>query len=278
MRNANQSRGEHFRAALRGRAAAYAFVLGGSAAFLVGAWQRSPLLMVGLPIAVVLIVIGVAYRWAERKAEDEFFQTFATTRGLAHWPRYDLPTYTPLLGAEDRRHFEHWMEGRLDDDPPLNGGFGRFIAERVERDRDGGEAKVQVLRMTVGVVDVESALWRYHGVYLRPRRGLFEASGDWLHGRRTRKVELESTRFTERYELRIADDQDEVDLRRLFTPSLIAWFAEHPLAPGLELKGGTLVVFVMRALEDDGNLTFFLDAMRHVGARVVTEASETLPA
>lgn len=275
MRDATERRGEHFRAALRSRASAYGLVLGASAGFLVGAWQRDPLLMAALPAVVVLLVAGACYWLAERRAENDFFLAFASARGLNHWPRYEVLPYTPLLGAEDRRHFEHWIEGRLDDDPPLSGGFGRFICERVERDSDGGKSAAEVLRLTVAVVDIEAALQRYHGVFLRPRRGLLDIGKDWLGQSGTRTVELESTRFSERYELRIADDQDELELRRLFTPSLVAWLAEHPLAPGLELRAGVLVVFVMKTLGDDGKLTFFLDAVRHIGARVLAEAGET---
>jgi hypothetical protein len=278
MRDANERRGEHFRAAMRSRGSAYALVFGASAGFVVGAWQRNPLLMAALPAAIVLTVVGVCYWLAERRAEDDFFQAFAALRGLSHWPRYEVLPYTPLLGAGDRRRFEHWIEGSLDDDPPLSGGFGRLVCERVQSEGEGGKSSSELLRVTVGVVDIESALQRYHGVFLRPRRGLLDLGNDWLAQTRTRKVELESTRFSERYELRIADDQDELDLRRLFSPSLIAWLSEHPLTPGIELRAGALVVFVMRTLEDDGNLTFFLDAMRHIGARVVAETGQTAAA
>ena len=277
MRNAKQTRAEHFRALLHGRVAAYSLVLGMSATFLVGASMRNPVVMLVFPATVVVAVVFICYAVADQRAKTDFFLAFANARGLAHWPHYEVLPYTPLLGAEDRRRFDHWIEGRLDDDPPLEGGFGCFVAQRVHRDGDGRERPTEIMRLTVGVMEVEAALGRYHGVFLRPRRGLLELGKDWLHHRGTRAVELESTRFTERYELRIADDQDEVELRRLFTPSLIAWLAEHPLAPGLELKAGVLVVFVMRTLEDDGNLTFFLDAMRHIGARVVAEAAETSP-
>ena len=70
---------------------------------------------------------------------------------------------------------------------------------------------------------------------------------------------MESTQFVERYELRAAADQDELMLRRLLSPTVVSWLANHPLAPGFELKAGTLVVFVPRA-RDAGNLTTRLGA------------------
>ena len=50
--------------------------------------------------------------------------------------------------------------------------------------------------------------------------------------------------------------------------------------PGFELKAGTLVVYVVRTLEDAGNLTFLLDATRHLAGRVLREVAEgvSLPA
>jgi hypothetical protein len=54
----------------------------------------------------------------------------------------------------------------------------------------------------------------------------------------------------------------------------VSWLAEHPLAPGFELRAGTLCVFVPRALDDAGNLTFLIDAACHLAGRVVEEVEE----
>ena len=75
--------------------------------------------------------------------------------------------------------------------------------------------------------------------------------------------------FGGRYELRIAEDMDELRVRQLLSPTLVSWLAEHPLTPGFELKAGTLCVFVPRPLEDAGNLTFLIDATRHLAERVL---------
>jgi hypothetical protein len=63
-------------------------------------------------------------------------------------------------------------------------------------------------------------------------------------------------------------------LRRLLAPTVVRWLAEHPLAPGFEIKAGTLCVFVPRALDDAGNLTFLIDAARHLAERVMAEVGE----
>ncbi len=63
-------------------------------------------------------------------------------------------------------------------------------------------------------------------------------------------------------------------LRRLLSPTLVSWLANHPLTPGLELKAGALVVFVPYAIEDAGNLTYLIDATRHIASRVLDEVEE----
>ena len=52
------------------------------------------------------------------------------------------------------------------------------------------------------------------------------------------------------------------------------WLAEHPLAPCFELRAGMLVVFVSRPLEDEGSLTYLMDATRRIASRVAAETAE----
>ena len=126
------------------------------------------------------------------------------------------------------------------------------------------------------MVDLDSSLPYFHGVYLHPRRGLFAPYSDWLGRTPVRSVEVESSQFVERYELRAASDQDDLLLRRLLSPSVVSWLANHPLAPGFELKAGTLCLFVPHPLEDAGNLTYLIDAARHLAGRVAGEVGEEM--
>ena len=89
-----------------------------------------------------------------------------------------------------------------------------------------------------------------------------------------RTLEVESSEFGERYELRIATDQDEIMLRRLLSPTLVSCLAHHPLAPGFELKAGTVCAAVPQALQDAGNLTFLIDATVHLAGRVLGQVRE----
>jgi hypothetical protein len=57
---------------------------------------------------------------------------------------------------------------------------------------------------------------------------------------------------------------------------VVSWLANHPLTPGFELKAGTLCLFVPRLLDDAGNLTYLIDAARHLAGRVAGEVGEEL--
>jgi hypothetical protein len=275
--NADSGRREYFRELVRRRTVVYPLVLGTIGTFLFGASLRNPVMMLVAPATVAAAILAIAAFVADQCAEANFFSSFAALAGLEYVDRWEIPAFTPLLGAGTRQWCQRWMLGEVVRDPPLSGGFGYFDYE-IRKESEGSAGRVgrtvEVSRFTMCAIDIEPSLPLFKGVYLRPRRSFFELKRDWLEGARTRKVELESIAFSQKYELRIADDQDELRLRQLLSPSLVEWLAGHPLAPGFELRAGMLVVFVPRELEDAGNLTFLLDAAAKIAARVVAEVHE----
>jgi hypothetical protein len=224
-------------------------------------------------LAIVVAGAVAAWRSARNTKALRFFWGFAASVGLTYANRIELLPLTPLMGAGSRRHVEHWMYGRLPGG--VDGGIGQLVWEQV--DSVGARRSVtERNRFTICVADLDSSLPYFHGVYLHPRRGLFPPYSDWLGRTPVRTVEVESAQFVERYELRAATDQDELLLRRLMSPSVVDWLAQHPLAPGFELKAGTLCLFVPRPIDDAGNLTFLIDAAAHLAERVRGEVTEQL--
>ena len=115
----------------------------------------------------------------------------------------------------------------------------------------------------------------FPGVFLARRRGLAGLlGGGWLSTGTRRKVELESARLHERYELWVERSQDDLLLRELFSPSFVAWLAEHPLEPCFEYRAGTLVVYLERRLEDAGHLGWLQDAAEEIAGRLAREVAE----
>jgi hypothetical protein len=270
--NADSGQRQLFRSYLGSAPAAYVMAFGSLAAFTVGAWQANLAIMLGGPAAIVLGVAGIAWYFADRAAANNFFFEFASSVGLTYANQTDVLTMTPLLGAGNRRHVEQWMYGRLPGD--LSGGLGQFVWERIQKDSDGTTSVKERNRFTICVADLDPSLPFFRGIYLHPRRGLFAPYSDWLGRTPVRTVEVESAAFVERYELHAASDQDDLLVRRLFAPTVVSWLANHPLAPGFELKAGTLCVFVPRPLDDAGNLTYLIDATRYLAARVASEVGE----
>ena len=275
--NADSGQGELFRTYLKSRPAVYFAALASAGAFVWGASRHDVLIMALGPLGALVLVVVVAAVAADRSAATNFFHHYARSLGLVYWPRSSLLALTPLLGAGDKRWIEHWMQGGLPGEPPLAGGIGQLVWEEREEGRDDsltvGRAATRH-RVTICVADLEPSIRRFHGVFLHPRRGLIASTPDWIGRTHTRSIQVESTAFSQRYELLVSDDQDEIVARQLLAPSLVVWLAEHPLAPGFEIRAGMLVVFVDRPLSDEGNLTYLLDATRRLAARVLAETRE----
>jgi hypothetical protein len=273
--NAASTRTFHMRRIVRGRAAGYALGLGVVGAVVVGAWLGSPLVMLAGPAAVIAVVLLVAFRAADRRAEEEFFLSFSRARGLRYVGATSLPQLTPLLAATDRREFTHWMEGPLGEDmPDVPCGLGHYTwFER--RRADDNTVRWVPHHFTICVVDIEAGITMFPGLFLARRRGLVgRLGGGWLSTGTRRKVELESARLHERHELWVQRSQDDLLLRELFSPSFVSWLAEHPLEPCFEYRAGTLVVYQERKLDDAGHLGWLLDATQVIARRLASEVAE----
>jgi hypothetical protein len=239
-----------------------------------GAWLRAPLIMLVGPLGVGGFVVGACFLLADRRSEAEFFMSFARARGLRYVGRMKLLELTPLLGTGDRRECLHWMQGPLGDGlPPCGLGHYVFHARRGSGRSEGWTSH----DFTICVVDIEPGIVMFPGVFVIRRRDLVDrlGSGRWLDTDRRRRVELESEALHERCEVWVERSQDDLQLLQLFSPSFVAWLAEHPLHPCFEYRAGTLVVYLERRLEDAGRLGWLLDATAEIARRLSDEVSES---
>jgi hypothetical protein len=272
--NENSGRGEYFRALLGRPATITTLVLGASLALVLGAYFGGGLAAIAAPLGAVVVVVGVVFWIADRKASELFWDHVERSIGFS--PFYDptaLETTTPLLHAGDRRVWNHEMMGPLGD----SGLQARFAQYRydVRKENTKGEESWDSYHFTICLVELEAGMQLFPGVYLRERRGLLGmGKHDWLRGRRLTEVELESTEFNETYELQIAPEQDNGRLRELFDPKTIVWLQEHPLRPHIEFRAGFLVVYVPGHLDDLGRIVWLLDATEKIAERVQEEVGE----
>ena len=228
----------------------------------------------GIALTAVVVYV-VAYMNAHRRAQTEFFSALAPQLGLTYTPRNSYPPMTPLLAAGDRQRFEHTMVGTLfrDFKEPLCmlGHYTYDTAYEYEEVTLHKPAR----RFTACVIDIGMPIWRYRGLYLRPRISGLGLEHDWLaRAPKPEAIKLESTTFNELYDLRRSSDQDQSAVRELFSPSFLVWLNDHPLRPGFECKAGTLVVFTQGHLDESGKWEMLLDAAREITRRLAQQVDE----
>ena len=272
--NENSGRGEYFRALLGRPGAITALVVGPALGLVLGAYFQGPLGALVAPVGAALLVLGIVFWLADRKAEDLFWDHVAASIGFTpFWNPTALETTTPLLHAGDRRFWDHGLEGPLGD-TGRKALFAQYRYEVREEDSDGKEEWDRYL-FTVCLIELEAGMQLFPGVYLREKRGLLEfGKHDWLRGRGLQEVELESTEFNETYELKVTREQDHARLRELFDPKTIVWLQDHPLRPHIEFRAGFLVVYVPGHLDDLGRIIWLLEAAERITERVQAEVGE----
>jgi hypothetical protein len=277
---ADARRSEYLKASLRSRGTFWSmFAAVGVSVVAAGALHDLRVLAAGPAIAALLIWYS-AHRSASLRAEVEFFEQLAPELGLRYTMGGHYVPITPLLAAGDRQRFENTMEGplygKLGGPPCLVGHF--TFETRHETGNDISDVTVwKPHPFTVCAVDLGgAALERFRGVFVRPRLNRIGLDHDWL-GRvpSAERVELESARFNELYELKRGADQNEVALRELFSPSFLVWLQEHPLRPGFECKAGTLVVFARGHEKSGGQITLLHEAARHIARRLEQETGQS---
>jgi hypothetical protein len=265
----------YLRAALRSRWAFWGLFGGAGIALVYGAafvgWRG----VLGGIALTPLVVFLAAYVSARSRAAREFYGEVAAGLGLAYTRQSSYPPVTPLLSAGSRQRFDHAMQG------PLLGKLGgppcllSHFTYDSEYASDTGNRAFKPVPFTVCVIEIGTPLWRFRGLYLRQRMSALGFDHDWL-GRapKPERVTLESARFDELYDLRRASDQDEFAIRELFSPSFVAWLADHPLRPGFECKAGTLVVFIRGHADSAGTFAMLQETSREIARRLAKQVVE----
>lgn len=272
--DANDLRGYHFKrlmgktltVALLGSLTLIAFVAAGIAV--------DPL--IGLIAAAAVFVLGVLVVLviADKKAGDDFFEVYASRRGLSlvHG-RGRLPQATPLLRKGDDRYCERTLTGPIADG--FDGTLALFTYEEETRDSDGN-TDTNYYRYTLGLVEVPDCVAFVPELYCQRKFGMraLEKFEDAFRGDKER-VTLESEALLDKYEIFATEGQDANRLRQLFSPTFIVWLTEAaPEKFAFELVGGTLCCYVSGHRETAAELDAVAAATGAVAKRLQEEALE----
>jgi hypothetical protein len=272
--DANDLRGFHFRRLL-GRPLTWIltviFVL---VAGIAGAVYLGAAIGAGAAAAMLLISLLVVFAIADSKAEDAFFETYAAQRGLALAGKSPLPTATPLLRKGDDRYAERLMAGTLADG--IDGVLATYTYEDETTDSEGNR-QTNYYRYTLGLIEVPESIAHLPELFCQRKSGLrsLEKLEDAFR-RSKQRVKMESEALDERYEIFSSPEQDQVWLRRFFSPTFIVWLGEEaPKKFAFELVGGTLCCYVSGHKKNAAELDAVRDAAVAVARRLREEAAQS---
>lgn len=199
--------------------------------------QDVGLALLGVAAVLVcgLLVLAIL---AHRKAEQAFFAGYAVQRGMSLTGKQKLPPLTPLLRKGDKGYAERVLTGKLADD--VDGRVVLYTYETERRDSDGN-TETDYHRFTLGLVEIPELKTLVPELVCQRRSGprMFEKLEDVF--RRAQRVTLESEAMADKFELFVDPSQDQVWLRRLFSPTFIVWLTEAaPNGIAFEIANGLL--------------------------------------
>jgi hypothetical protein len=271
--DANDLRGFHFRR-LMGKPVTWVLTaIAVVAAGVSGAALVGPAIGGAAALAAFLLALLVVFAIADSKAEDAFFETYAAERGLALSGKGPLPPATPLLRKGDARYAERALSGPLAEG--IDGVLALYTYEDETTDSEGN-SETNYYRYTLALVEVPECTAHVPELFCQRKSGLrsLEKLEDAFR-RSKQRIKLESEALDKRYEIFSGKEQDQVWLRRLFSPSFIVWLSEEaPKKFAFELVGGTLCCYVSGHKKSTAELDTIAAASAAVAKRLREESLE----
>lgn len=271
--DANDLRGFHFKRLL-GKPLTWVLIgVGVAIGGVAGAVLVGPGIGAAAAVGAFLLGLLVVFAIADSRAEGAFFDAYASQRGMALSGKGPLPPATPLLRKGDDRYAERALAGPLADG--VDGVLALYTYEEETTDSEGNR-QTSYYRYTLGMVEVPECAAHVPELFCQRKFGLraLEKLEDAFRGSKQR-VELESAALDDRFEIFAHENQDQVWLRRLFSPTFIVWLGEEaPEKFAFELVGGALCCYVNGHKKSAAELDTMRTASAAVAARLREEALE----
>lgn len=271
--DANALRGFHFKRLMRKQLTWWLIGVPALVAAVAGVAGAGVVIGVVALLAVVAIGIGVVFALADSKAADDFFNVYADNHHLVLGGKTALSSATPLLRKGDDQYAERTLSGEIA--PGCDGSLVLYTYEETTTDSNGNR-QTNYHKFTLGMSEIPECVQHVPELYCQKRSGLraFEGFED-VFRRSKRRVTLESEKMGDRYEVFVGKEQDEVWLRRLFSPSFIVWLTDSaPDKFAFELVDGTLVAYVPKHREDAADLDMVAAATGAVAKRLREKSAE----
>ena len=269
--DAGDLRGYHFRRLLAKRSTkvwiGVGMVLGGAIGW--GALGA----ISGLFGVTAALVIGVCIVWgiASSASERDFFEQYASQRGLTLSDGDPLPQATPLLRKGDKRHCDEVLRGPFADG--VDGTLALYTyTEEYSDDKGQHETDYD---FTVALTDLPECTNFVAELYCNRKSGFrFAAKLEDVFRSKVR-VHLESDALDDHYEIFTTKGQDQNWLRQLFSPTFVVWLTDSaPEKFAFELEDGVLCCNVKGHHKDASHLDGLRSASAAVAMRIRAEARE----
>lgn len=269
--DANQLRGQEFSKLTR-RPKTWFLILAGTLAVTAIGFLIAPFIG-GIAFAGgILLGLAITFFIADRRAADAFYRSYAESRGMEWKGSGDLGGVTPLLRRGDERRADEVFTGPLADG--FEGTLALYTYTEVDRDSDGNRQETDY-PFTLILTDLPETVEHLPELLVQRKSGFkalegFEDKFRLKHER----ITLESEAMRDRYEIFVGKEQDEVWVRRLFSPSFIVWLTETPPKKfAFELVGGKLCAYVPKHRDDADGLDEVVATGCEVARRLREEAA-----
>ncbi|MDX6552975.1 MAG: hypothetical protein QOH74_1463 [Gaiellales bacterium] len=208
------------------------------------AWFVGGTVIAGLATAPAGVIAAVVLTWwaAGQSARLAAYGAWADAHGLESTNALRAPLTTPLLQQGEQRDLERAYRGTVAGLEMVVGHFTWISVKRSHRDDETiSERRTPHPFTVVQVVTGLSGVLRF-ALLPRARGASLLAAAETLLGP-DRVVELESTELEDSFRVTVADEDSEIAVRRLFTPSLIVDIVDAMPADALvEFGEGALLV------------------------------------
>ena len=235
-----------------------------------------PVVALALFVITLLAGILVTFIVADGRAAKTFYAAYAESRGLTMWSTKSLGGSTPLLRKGDKQRVEVIFEGELAPGSEGQLALWSFIVE--SRGGKGNKSETHY-RFTLVLLSVPESTQHLKDLRAQRQSGFkalekFEDAFRRSHER----VTLESETMHDKYEIFRGKQEDEIWVRRLFSPSFIVWLSEVPPKKfGFELENGWLCAYVPKYRDSAEGLDEMVRIGTTVAARVREEVSQSSP-